>query len=110
MRRVAEVARLFNRAGLISLISLVSPREIDRQRASEVVGKENFFVVHLSAPEELAASRNESAKKAGPEGMAESDAVYEDPENPDLVLDTSTMSPQDCVAKVIEFLDGKKLI
>ena len=59
---------------------------------------------------ELAASRNESAKKVGPDGMAESDAVYEDPENADLVLDTSTMSPQDCVAKVIEFLDGKKLI
>ena len=88
----------------------MSPREIDRKRASEVIGKENFFVVHLSAPAELAASRNESAKKVGPEEMAESDVVYEDPENADLVLDTSTMSPKDCVAKVIEFLDGKKLI
>ena len=110
VRRVAEVARLFNRAGLISLISLVSPREIDRQRAGEVIGKENFFVVHLSAPAELAASRNESAKKLAPEDMAESAVDYEDPENADLVLDTSTLSPQDCIAKVIQMLDGKKLI
>ena len=95
---------------MITLISLVSPREIDRQRAAEVVGKDNFFVVHLSAPAELAASRNESAKKLGPEEMAESSVEYEDPTNADLVLDTSTLSPQDCVSKVIEMLDGKKLI
>jgi bifunctional enzyme CysN/CysC len=110
MRRVAEVSRLMNRAGLISLISLVSPREIDRQRAGEVVGKENFFVIHLDAPEELCASRNESAKKRGPDDVQESSFAYEAPENADLVLDTENTNPQDCVAKIIELLDSKKLI
>ena len=86
MRRVAEVSRLMNRAGLISLISLVSPREIDRTRAAELVGKESFIVIHLSAPAELCESRNESAKKRGPDELQESHFEYEAPENPDLVL------------------------
>ena len=110
MRRVAEVSRLMNRAGLISLISLVSPREIDRQRAAEVVGTENFIVVHLSASPEVCESRNESAKKRGPDEVQESKFVYEPPADADLVLDTENMSAPDCIAKVIEYLEGREVI
>ena len=110
MRRVAEVSRLLNRAGMISLVSLVSPREIDRTRAAEVVGQDNFFVIHLSAPPEVCDSRNESAKKRGPDEVQESEFKYEAPANPDLVLDTEAMSAVDCVAKVIEFLESKQAI
>ena len=110
VRRVAEVSRLINRSGLISLISLVSPREIDRSRAAEVVGTENFIVVHLSAPAELCESRNESAKKRGPDELQESTFEYETPEKADLVLDTENMAPADCVAKVIEYLESREAI
>jgi adenylylsulfate kinase-like enzyme len=110
MRRVAEVSRLMNRAGLISLISLVSPREIDRNRAAEVIGKDNFLVIHLSASPELCESRNESAKKRGPDELQESTFEYEVPENADLVLDTENMSAPDCIAKVIEFLESREII
>jgi adenylylsulfate kinase-like enzyme len=110
MRRVAEVSRLMNRAGMISLISLVSPREIDRQRAAEVVGSENFIVIHLSASPEVCESRNESAKKRGPDEVQESKFVYESPADADLVLDTESMSAPDCIAKVIEFLEGREVI
>ena len=110
MRRVAEVSRLMNRSGMISLISLVSPREIDRSRAAELVGKENFIVIHLSAPAELCESRNESAKQLGPDELQESKFEYEAPENADLVLDTENMAAPDCVAKVIEFLEGREII
>jgi len=102
--------RLLNRAGMISLVSLVSPREIDRTRAAEVVGQDNFFVIHLSAPPEVCDSRNESAKKRGPDEVQESEFEYEAPANPDLVLDTEAMSAVDCVAKVIEFLESKQAI
>ena len=110
MRRVAEVSRLMNRSGLISLISLVSPREIDRSRAAEVIGTENFVVIHLSAPPEVCESRNESAKQRGPDELQESEFVYEAPENADLVLDTENMSAADCVSRVIEFLEGREII
>ena len=110
MRRVAEVSRLMNRAGLISLIALVSPREIDRSRAAEVVGSDKFIVVHLSAPQELCESRNESAKQRGPDELQESKFEYEAPENADLVLDTENTSAADCIAKVIEFLEGREII
>ena len=67
-------------------------------------------MIHLSAPPELCESRNESAKKRGPDELKESQFEYEAPENPDLVLDTENMSAADCVAKVIEFLESRKAI
>ena len=110
MRRVAEVSRLLNRSGLISLVSLVSPREIDRGRAAEVIGKDKFIVIHLSAPPELCESRNESAKQRETEGAQESTFEYEVPANADLVLDTENTPSADCVARVIEFLESKEII
>ncbi len=110
MRRVAEVSRLFNRAGLISLISLVSPREIDRSRAAKVVGEDNFIVVHLSAPAELCESRNQAGKDHDPDAIGESKFEYEDPTSPDLLIDTENTAPADCIAKVIEFLEGREII
>lgn len=110
IRRVAEVSKLLNRAGMISLVALVSPREVDRQRAAEVVGDGNLIVIHLSAPAELCESRNESANRLGPDDVQESAFDYENPTAADLVLDTENMSAQDCVSKVIEFLETKEII
>jgi bifunctional enzyme CysN/CysC len=110
VRRAAEVARLMNKAGIICLLSLVSPNDEIRQRASKVVGEEQFIVVHLSAPPELCASRNESAKKRGEDDLQESKADYQAPSNADLVLDTEKTSPNECVAKVIELLESRDLV
>ena len=67
-------------------------------------------MVHLSAPAEVCESRNESAKKRGPDEVQESTFEYEAPENADLVLDTENTAPADCVAKVIELLESREMI
>lgn len=110
VRRAAEVAKLMNKAGVICLLSLVAPNEEVRLKAADVVGKDEFLVVHLSAPEELCRERNQSAKKLGEEDLEETGVSYQVPTNPDLVLDTEHTSPQACVAKVIELLEARKLI
>jgi bifunctional enzyme CysN/CysC len=106
VRRCAEIARLFNDAGLITLISLVAPEEEIRQRASTVIGAENFIVVHLNAAAELCARRNVGEREVSDPVLLK----YEPPEAPDLVLDTGELAPADCIARVVDLLEKRNII
>lgn len=96
MRRVAEVARLLNRANIDALVALVSPLMEGRSSARDIVGKEHFIEVYVSTPLAvcqkrdpkglyLRAANNEQFQLTGVQ------APYETPENPDLMIDTSQM-------------------
>ncbi len=110
VRRAAEVAKLMNKAGLICLLSLVSPNDEIRKKAAEMVGSDRFIIVHLSAPEELCRERNQSAKTLSEDDVQETHVNYQAPTDADLVLETDKTSPVDCVAKVIELLESKEFI
>lgn len=107
LRRAAEVAKVLNGAGLICIMSFVSPKEDVRQKAAEVVGGDNFFVVHLDAPQEICDSRNDSQKKSD---IEEARAGFEPPVNPDLVLDTENQSSDECIQQIVDFLNDKNLL
>ncbi len=113
LRRSAEVAKLFNDAGMICIAAFLAPREDVRQRAAEVIGPERFVVVHLSAPIEVcrerdqeglydAADRGEIAQFPGVS------SVYDTPANADLVIDTSTVPTDECVRKILGLLQEKQ--
>jgi bifunctional enzyme CysN/CysC len=106
VRRCAEIARLFNDAGLIAPLSLVAPSGEFRQRAADVVGAERFLVVHLNAPAELCAQRNAGQREAAEPGALN----YEAPKQPDLVLDTDQLSPAECVERVLALLGERGII
>lgn len=108
LRRASEVAKLINGSGLICIMALVSPNEETRLRAAKVIGEEHFIVVHLDAPAELCAQRNQSDKQEG--AQQESLAAYQPPQNPDLVLNTSQLSPVACVESVLSLLELRKFI
>jgi bifunctional enzyme CysN/CysC len=110
VRRSAEVGKLINKAGVICLLALVAPDDSVRKRAAEVVGSDNFIVVHLNASEEVCEGRNESAKQRGEDDVKESAVVYQAPEDADLVLDTESLDPTQCVAEVLELLEAKDVI
>ncbi len=106
VRRCAEISRLFNDAGLITLLSLVAPSEEFRQRAGEVVGNDRFLVVHMNAPAELCAKRNAGERQVTDPVLLK----YEPPARADLVLDTDRLSPAECVASVLELLTRRGLL
>lgn len=108
LRRAAEVAKLANSAGLICVMALVSPNEENRQRAAKVVGQDRFLMVHLTAPPELCAERNLSERKVG--AKEEYFVDYQAPGEAELVLDTSQLSPAECVARIINLLESKSVI
>ena len=58
IRRIAEVAKLMNDAGLIVITSFISPFLEDREDAKEIIGKENFVEIYLSTPLEICEQRD----------------------------------------------------
>ena len=97
-----------NKSGFICVMAFVSPNEQTRKRAAEVVGEENFIVVHLDAPTEMCAERNLSDKREG--AKEESLSHYQPPATADLVLDTGKLSPAECVAAVLSLLESRNVI
>jgi bifunctional enzyme CysN/CysC len=115
LRRSAEVARLMNDGGLICIAALVAPSEESRQRAQEVVGTDQFIVVHVSAPLEVCRARDASGMYA----MADSGKIanfpgvtapYEPPETPDLVVPTDECTCDECADQIIQMLRDRQVI
>lgn len=106
IRRVAEVARLMNDAGLIVMTAFISPYRADREMAREIIGAECFSEVYLSTPLSMCEERDPKgfyvrARQGGIAEFTGINAPYETPLNPSVVLDTSGRSVADSVARVL---------
>jgi len=115
LRRGAEVAKLFNDAGMLCISAFVAPQEEARRRAAKVVGDDRFLVVHLTAPLEVCRERDTTGIYAD----ADSGEVgnipgvsfeYEDPTAADLILPTNELTVNQCVDKVLKLLEEKQFI
>jgi bifunctional enzyme CysN/CysC len=115
LRRSAEVAKLINDAGLICIGAFVAPNEEVRQKAAEVVGRDRFLVVHLSAPVEVCRQRDtdghyplaDSGELPNFPGVS---SPYEQPVSPDLTLPTHELSVADCVDAILKLLEERGLV
>lgn len=106
IRRVAEVARLMNEAGLIVITSFISPFRADRQMAREIIGTDYFREVYVSTNLATCESRDPKGlyRKARTGKVAEFTGItspYETPEQPDLVIDTTQLSLNASVAQLV---------
>jgi bifunctional enzyme CysN/CysC len=106
IRRAAEVARLFNDAGTIVLVPVISPFRADREAARRVVGEDRFFEVHVSAPIEVCEARDAKglygkARAGEIEEFTGVSSPYEAPERAALVLDTAARSVDECVTDLL---------
>lgn len=115
MRRVGEAAKLFTQAGVISLAAFISPYRKDRELVRDVIGKDDFLEIYCSCPVEVCEQRDVKGlyRKARAGEIKEFTGVsspYEAPESADLTVDTSAMSLQECVTKVIDFLMEKNIV
>ncbi len=115
IRRVGHLTRLFADAGVVALASLVSPLRSDREIARTLsdAAKLPFIEVYVSTS--LAECERRDPKglyaraRAGElKGLTGVDAPYEQPENPDLVLDTTGADIEQLVAQVIDLLNKRR--
>jgi bifunctional enzyme CysN/CysC len=115
LRRSAEVAKLFNEAGLICLAAFVAPDDAVRQKAKELIGGERFFSVYLKAPLDVCRQRDtdghyklaDSGEIANFPGVS---APFEEPKSADLVLETDKLSVAECVDKILRLLESNGVI
>lgn len=103
IRRIAEVARLMNDAGLIVLAAFISPYRVDRAMARDIIGADVFREVHVSTSLAVCEARDPKGlySRARSGTVAEFTGVsspYEPPVAPHLALDTGVLSMQDALA------------
>jgi sulfate adenylyltransferase, large subunit len=109
IRRVAETARLFVDAGLIVLVSFISPFRSERRLAREMMGDGEFVEVYVNTPIEIAEQRDpkglyKKARAGQIKHFTGIDSPYEVPENPELVLTSATKAPAQLAEEVIRYL------
>lgn len=112
IRRIAEVSKLMNDAGLVVLTSFISPFVADRRNAREVIGEDSFVEVYVSTPLEECERRDvKGLYKRARSGQIPSftgiSSPYEPPVKPELVVDTSTESLEDSVRRILDYLEQR---
>lgn len=114
IRRVAEVARLMVDAGLLVIVSFISPFRSEREAARNLMGEDEFLEVFVDAPLEVCEARDPKGlyKKARRQELMNFTGIgslYEAPENPDAHLDTARLSVEEAVDTVLSLLEAKGL-
>ena len=110
IRRIAEVARLMNDAGLIVLTAFISPFAGDRQNARNIVGETNFVEIYVSTPLEECERRDakglyQKAREGRIPNFTGISSPYEAPKNADIVIDTSRQSLEESADLVLQDLE-----
>ena len=108
IRRIGEVSRLFSDAGVLTLTAFISPFRSDRALMRDLLG-DRFIEVHIKASVEVCESRDPKGlyKKARAGEIPEFTGIsspYEEPEHPEIVVDTGALSIDEAVAHVVEYL------
>lgn len=110
VRRIAEVAKLFADAGMIVLVSVISPFRGERDMARALLPEGEFFEIHVDASLETCEARDPKglyarARRGEIENFTGITSPYEAPLNPDLKLDTATLEVDAAADRVIALLD-----
>ncbi len=115
IRRIAEVARLMVDAGLVVLVSFISPFRAERQLARSRVDDGEFIEVHVDTPFEVAESRDPKglyakARAGELSNFTGIDSPYEPPERPEVTVDTTSMTAEQAADEIIATLRSRAVI
>ena len=113
IRRIAEVAKLFNDAGLFAVAAFISPYREDRGAAREIIGQDRFIEVYLSASLDVCERRDPKGlyAKARAGQIAEFTGIsapYEPPLAPEMTIDTGASSLDESVTFLLNFLSDRR--
>lgn len=109
IRRIAEVSRLFVDTGIITIAAFISPSNELREMASSIIGKDDFLEIYVSTPIEECERRDvkglyAKARKGEIKDFTGISAPFEAPLHPALRLDTSVLSLEESVARLLNLI------
>jgi len=115
IRRIGEVSKLFTDAGLIVLSAFISPFSSDRRLVRNLFPAGEFVEVFMDTPLKTCEERDpkglyEKARAGKIKYFTGIDSPYEEPERAEVRLDTSEMSVEQCVDRLIDYLLQRQLI
>ncbi|RUM41148.1 MAG: adenylyl-sulfate kinase [Desulfurobacterium sp.] len=115
IRRIGEVAKLFVDAGIVVLTAFISPYRRDRDFVRNLVAEGDFIEVYVKCPLGVCEKRDpKGLYKKARAGIIKNftgiDDPYEEPESPEVVVETDKMNVNECVEKIISYLKERKLI
>lgn len=109
IRRIAEVSKLFLDSGIITIAAFISPNNDIREMAANIIGKDDFLEIFVSTPLEECERRDvkglyAKARKGEIKNFTGISAPFEIPEHPALSLDTSKLSLEESVNRLLELI------
>ena len=115
IRRVAEAAKLFVDAGLITLVSFISPFRSERRMARELLRPGQFVEIFIDTPISLCMARDPKglyrrAVAGEIKNFTGVDSPYEIPETPELTLKTEVLSAEEAAERVVAYLKERHLV
>jgi len=115
IRRIAEVAKLMVDAGILVFAAFIAPYRESRRFAREVMADHPFYECYVKCSVEQCEKRDpkglyKRARAGEITNMTGLTAPYEEPQNPDLVINTNHMPLNQCVDQLINFLITSKII
>lgn len=112
IRRVAEISKLFVESGIITINAFITPTERLRKLAIDIIGSDNLVSVYVNAPVEVCEARDvkgmyRKARRGDIPDFTGVSAPFEIPLNPDYKIDTTSRTPQQNIAELLEFIIQK---
>lgn len=109
IRRIAEIGKLFVDTGIITIAAFISPNNDIREMAANIIGKEDFMEIYVSTSIEECERRDvkglyAKARKGEIKNFTGISAPFEAPQHPALSLDTSKLSVEESVNKLLELI------
>lgn len=115
IRRIGEIAHLFKNAGLITITSFISPFRQDRSLVREINGNESFIEVFVKCSLKTCEKRDvkglyQKARKGEISHFTGIDSPYEEPENPEITVNTELNTPYENLKHITDYLYQNKII
>ena len=115
IRRIGEVSKLMLDAGLITIVTFISPFRSERQFVRDLVDKNEFIEIFVDTPLKLAEKRDpkglyKKARLGELPNFTGIDSPYEKPNNPEIILKTENKNPDQLVDHVLNYLKLKNIL
>jgi adenylylsulfate kinase len=115
IRRIGEVSKLLVDAGVLTMAAFISPFRKDRNLVRELADEDDFIEIYCKATLEDCENRDVKGlyKKARAGEVPEFTGIsspYEEPENPELIIDTANSNIDACVEMIVNYLEEKGII
>ena len=112
IRRIGEVAKLMTDAGVVVLTAFISPFKEDRNTVRRLLNDGEFIEIYVKCDLSTCEERDvkglySKAREGKIKNFTGIDSPYEEPENPEITVDTSVMNINDCVETIYKYIEPK---